>query len=191
MSTHEMIGQQIRDSIAVKNAVLETLIPAIELTGNLLVQALKSGKKVLVCGNGGSAADAQHIAAELTGRFETERHPLPGIALSVDTSALTAIGNDYGFENVFERQVRALGNEGDVLIAISTSGNSPNCIKAIEAAHAKRMGIICLTGRDGGRMAKMAGVSAAIVPSATTSRIQESHLLIYHIWCKMIDEAYR
>ncbi len=148
--------------------------------------ALSSGRKVLVCGNGGSAADAQHFAAELVGRFKKEREGLPALALTTDTSILTAIGNDYGFEMVFERQVKALGNEGDVLVGISTSGNSENVIKALKKAKEKSMKTVVLLGKGGGRM-KGTGDTEIIVPSDDTPRIQEMHGLILHIICGIID----
>lgn len=153
----------------------------------MMIGAIAAGNKVLICGNGGSAADAQHFAAELTGRFEKERRGLPGIALTTDTSALTAIGNDYGFDRVFARQVEALGREGDLLIAISTSGNSPNVLAAIESARAAGMGVIGLTGGDGGKMKDGCDHLVAI-PSRRTARIQEMHITIIHIWCELLDK---
>jgi D-sedoheptulose 7-phosphate isomerase len=153
-----------------------------------MIEAVTAGNKLLICGNGGSAADAQHFAAELTGRFEKERRGLPGIALTTDTSALTAIGNDYGFERVFSRQVEALGREGDLLLAISTSGNSPNVLAAIESAQRLGMGVVGLTGGDGGKMNGLCDHLVAI-PSHRTARIQEMHISIIHIWCELIDEV--
>jgi D-sedoheptulose 7-phosphate isomerase len=145
--------------------------------------------RILVCGNGGSAADAQHFAAELVGRFEEERQALAAIALTTDSSILTAIGNDYGFADVFARQVRALGRSGDVLLAISTSGNSENVIKAIHAAHASDMRVVALTGKGGGKigtMLKMNDIHLS-VPAQRTARIQETHLLLIHCLCDGID----
>ena len=153
------------------------------------VATLKAGGKILLCGNGGSAADAQHIAAELTGRYKTERGALAGIALTTDTSALTAIGNDYGYEFVFSRQLEALGREGDLLIAISTSGNSGNVIKALELACKIGIKTIGLSGRTGGAMNELCELNL-VVPSNDTPRIQEMHIMIGHIICQAIDDAF-
>jgi len=183
-----------------KNLLLQHVEEAIELkrtffvqeAGHIVAQAadmaerLKRGCKVLVCGNGGSAADAQHFAAELAGRYVKERRALAGIALTVDTSALTAIGNDYGFDHVFSRQVEALGRPGDILVGISTSGNSPNVILAVEAAKALGMRTLGLLGRDGGKLKDLVD-DALVVPSKVTARIQEVHLMTYHFWCEAID----
>lgn len=153
------------------------------------VATLKAGGKILLCGNGGSAADAQHIAAELTGRYKTERGALAGIALTTDTSALTAIGNDYGYEFVFSRQLEALGREGDLLIAISTSGNSGNVVKALELARKIGIKTIGLSGRTGGAMNELCELNL-VVPSNDTPRIQEIHIMIGHIICQAIDDAF-
>ena len=153
------------------------------------VATLKAGGKILLCGNGGSAADAQHIAAELTGRYKTERGALTGIALTTDTSALTAIGNDYGYEFVFSRQLEALGREGDLLIAISTSGNSGNVLKALELAQKIGIKTIGLSGRTGGAMNELCELNL-VVPSNDTPRIQEMHIMIGHIICQAIDDAF-
>ena len=153
------------------------------------VATLKAGGKILLCGNGGSAADAQHIAAELTGRYKTERGALAGIALTTDTSALTAIGNDYGYEFVFSRQLEALGREGDLLIAISTSGNSGNVVKALEIARKIGIKTIGLSGRTGGAMNELCELNL-VVPSNDTPRIQEIHIMIGHIICQAIDDAF-
>lgn len=153
------------------------------------VATLKAGGKILLCGNGGSAADAQHIAAELTGRYKTERGALAGIALTTDTSALTAIGNDYGYEFVFSRQLEALGREGDLLIAISTSGNSGNVVKALELARKIGIKTIGLSGRTGGTMNELCELNL-VVPSNDTPRIQEMHIMIGHIICQAIDDAF-
>ena len=153
------------------------------------VATLKAGGKILLCGNGGSAADAQHIAAELTGRYKTERGALAGIALTTDTSALTAIGNDYGYEFVFSRQLEALGREGDLLIAISTSGNSGNVLKALELARKIGIKTIGLSGRTGGAMNELCELNL-VVPSNDTPRIQEMHIMIGHIICQAIDDAF-
>ena len=152
--------------------------------------ALQEGHKILLAGNGGSAADAQHIAAELVGRFETERRSLPAFALTVDSSALTAISNDFGFENVFARQLEGLGTEGDVFIGISTSGNSPNIIKALDVAQRKGLKTIILSGKKGGILRGGSTVEI-IVPSDSTARIQEMHILIGHILCSYIDAKMR
>jgi D-sedoheptulose 7-phosphate isomerase len=167
---------------------LAAIQPQVEAAGTLLADCLKQGGKVMLCGNGGSAADSQHIAAELTGRFINDRAPLAGLALSTDTSALTCIGNDYGFDDVFDRQVRGLGRTGDCLIGLSTSGNSPNVIKAVNSARAMGITTIGLLGRDGGKLAALCQHSV-IVPSKTTARIQEAHIFIGHTWCGLIEQA--
>jgi len=154
----------------------------------IIVDTVKRGGKVLLCGNGGSAADAQHIAAEFVGRYETERRALPAIAFTTDTSALTAIANDYGFERVFARQVEALAAEGDCLIAISTSGNSPNVIAAVMAARQKGCKIIGMTGAKGKKLASLCD-ACLLVPSERTARIQEAHITVAHIWCEIVDET--
>jgi D-sedoheptulose 7-phosphate isomerase len=186
----DIIKSEIQGSIATKQEVLAKLVPDLEKTANILINALKNNNKVLVCGNGGSAADAQHFAAELIVRFETERKALPAIALTTDSSILTAGANDYGIDTLFSRQIEGLGSKGDVLIAISTSGNSPNILKAIEAAKKKGMEVIGLTGRDAGKM-KSLQINNIIIPSQITARIQESHIMAIHIWCKLIDGAFR
>lgn len=155
----------------------------------IIINTLKNGNKILICGNGGSAADSQHFAAELTGRYKTERLPLPAIALSTDTSALSAIGNDYGFEFVFERQVRALAQKGDLIFGISTSGNSANVVNAVNSAHEIGAKSISLLGKDGGKLAKISN-HAIIIPSSDTARIQEMHILIIHTICGAIDKAF-
>jgi D-sedoheptulose 7-phosphate isomerase len=155
---------------------------------DLIAGALRDGRKLLLFGNGGSAADAQHIAAELVGRFLRERKPLPAIALTTDTSALTAIGNDYGFDDVFARQVRALGARGDVAIAISTSGKSPNVLRAVEAAHDGGLKVVALTGGDGGALAKAADVTLRVSASTLSARIQETHILVGHVICELVDQ---
>ncbi|BCD60748.1 MULTISPECIES: D-sedoheptulose 7-phosphate isomerase [unclassified Nitratiruptor] len=155
----------------------------------ICIEALKNQKKIMLCGNGGSAADAQHIAAELVGRFKKERRSLPAIALSTDTSALTAIGNDYGFEQVFARQVEGLAQKGDVLIGISTSGESENVLRAMEEAKRRGCKTIGLLGKDGGRIKDLCD-AAIVVPSSQTPRIQEMHIMIGHILCSLIDESF-
>jgi phosphoheptose isomerase len=183
----QSIESDIRESIATKQAVLAQLVPDIEKTAGILITALRNGNKILTCGNGGSAADAQHFAAELTCKYDGDRKALPGIALSTDTSHLTATGNDYSFDDVFARGVEALGQKDDVLVGITTSGNSPNILKAIDAAKKKGMRVIGLTGKGGGKI-KDLDIHNVIVPSNATARIQESHILIIHSWCKLIDK---
>ncbi|NIK86916.1 D-sedoheptulose 7-phosphate isomerase [Rhizomicrobium palustre] len=177
------------ETIAENFLALREQADQIREAGDLLVGVLKEGNKVLLMGNGGSAADAQHIAAELTGRYVKERVALPGIALTVDTSALTAIGNDYGYEQVFSRQLAALGRPGDVAICISTSGNSANVLRAIDVAKTVGIRTIGLTGAAGGKM-KTACDLCICVPSAVTNNIQEMHIAVGHLWCAMIDEAF-
>lgn len=159
---------------------------AIEAGAELLFETLDAGKKILICGNGGSAADSQHIAAEFVGRYETERMALPAIALTTDTSALTALANDYDFERVFARQVEALAVAGDCLIAISTSGNSPNVISAVMTARKRGCKVLGMTGARGKKLASLSD-SCVLVPSTRTARIQEAHITIAHIWCEMVD----
>ena len=162
---------------------------AIQAAANTLLSTFKHRKKVLICGNGGSAADSQHIAAEFVVRYEKQRRALPAIALTTDTSILTAHPNDFEFETLFSRQIEALGQSGDCLIAISTSGNSGNILEAVKVAKSKGMMTIVMTGHDGGMLAKVAD-QAVIVPSAVTARIQEAHILIAHWWCQLADENF-
>lgn len=168
-------------------ARLDALAPEVQAAGRLMAEALRRGRKIMFCGNGGSAADSQHLAAELTGRFIHDRKPLAAMALSTDSSALTCIGNDYSFAEVFSRQVEGLGQAGDVLVGISTSGRSANVIKAVEAARGRDMQVIGLLGRDGGALEALCDV-AIVVPSPTTARIQEAHILIGHTLCGLIEE---
>jgi D-sedoheptulose 7-phosphate isomerase len=160
----------------------------LERAVELIAGALREGRKLLLFGNGGSAADAQHIAAELVGRFMRERKALPAIALTTDTSALTAISNDYGFDDVFARQVRALGAGGDVALAISTSGRSPNVLRAVEAARDAGIKVVALTGGDGGALAAKADVTLRVSASTLSARIQETHILVGHVICELVDQ---
>jgi D-sedoheptulose 7-phosphate isomerase len=169
--------------VVVKMAALEGEIAS---AGELCANALLHGQRIYLCGNGGSAADAQHIAAELIGRFVNDRRALPAIALTTDTSALTAIGNDYGYDEVFSRQVEGLCREGDVLIAISTSGNSDNVLKAVDTAHRAGASVIGLSGKSGGALDAKADVSL-VVPSDVTARIQEMHIVIGHLICALVE----
>ena len=167
-------------------ASLGQMVPALARAGELLVNTIQAGGRVFICGNGGSAADAQHFAAELTGRFEKERRALPAVALTTDTSALTAIGNDYGFDVIFSRQLEALALPGDLLIGLSTSGNSTNVAKAVDWAKQNGVTTIGLLGRDGGALARLVDLSL-VAPSQRTARIQEVHILILHMLCEVLD----
>ena len=164
----------------------EALSPKIEKAAKLVANAFNNKKKILLAGNGGSSSQASHIAAEFVGRYKLERKGMPAIALTADMAAITAISNDYGFEAVFERQIESLANEGDVLIVLSTSGNSANIIKAVEKAKKMNIHVIALLGKDGGKMKNISNVEI-IVPSNNTPRIQESHLMILHIICELVD----
>lgn len=185
----QRIQQQFFDSADLKYAAAEVLAKPIADAVSALVGSITAGGKVLACGNGGSAADAQHFAAEFVGRFERERPGLAAISLTTDSSILTAIGNDYDFNSIFSKQVQALGAPGDVLLAISTSGNSGNVIAAIEAAHAKEMVVIALTGHKGGRIRELLMETDVLicVPHERTARIQEVHLLTLHCLCDAVD----
>ncbi len=178
-------------SIEVKQAS-RALAPAIAAAGAAMIECLRHGGKVLSCGNGGSAADAQHFSGELLGRFEAERRSLPAVALTTDTSTMTAVANDYDYDRIFARQVEGLGARGDVLLAITTSGNSPNVLRAAEAAQHQDMRVVALTGRDGGALAgALADDDVEIrVPANRTIRIQEVHLLVIHAICDLIDAAF-
>ena len=184
----KIIEDELKENILTKQKLLSECVPTIEKIGDILAEALRSGHKILFCGNGGSAADAQHLAAELVGRFCQERQALPAIALTTDTSILTCLGNDYGYDKVFSRQVEALGRPGDVLVGITTSGNSANVLEAVRSAHTKGMITIALTGRNGGKVSRLVHASL-IVPSSNTQRIQESHITVGHILCSLIEEA--
>lgn len=183
----KIIEQRFLDHLEVAHAVLHSnILSQIEVIAAEIKKALANGNKVLFCGNGGSAADSQHLAAEFVGRFQKERRGLPAIALTVDTSILTAVGNDYGYDKVFVRQVEALAKPGDVLVGISTSGNSANVVQAVELA--KAMGVYCvgMTAAGGGKMAKLCDQCIA-VPAKVTARAQEMHILIGHILCELVD----
>jgi len=175
-------------SAKVRDTFLAECAADLERVIDVVAGALRDGRKLLLFGNGGSAADAQHIAAEFVGRFLRERKPLPAIALTTDTSALTAIGNDYGFDDVFARQVRGLGTRGDVALAISTSGRSPNVLRAVEAAREIGLKVVALTGGDGGALAAAADVTLRVSASTISARIQETHILIGHVICELVDQ---
>lgn len=177
----------LREGAELRIQLAQTLGPTIVDAADLIAECLKAGGKVLLFGNGGSAADAQHLAAEFVGRFVLERSPLPGIALTTDSSILTAVANDYGFDEVFVRQVLALGRPGDVAIGISTSGNSPNVVKAVRVAAERGLRAIGLAGRDGGALAKEVEI-AITVPSTNTARIQECHIAVGHILCELVED---
>lgn len=185
----ERIKLHMVDSAEIKRLAAEQLAPLIAQAGDVMVQCFLAKNKILSCGNGGSAGDAQHFSSEMLNRYERERPGLPAIALTTDTSTLTSIANDYAYTDVFSKQIRALGKAGDVLLAISTSGNSDNIIRAIEAAHEKNMTVVALTGRDGGKIvAQLHPQDIEIrVPAERTARIQEVHLLVIHCLCDMID----
>ena len=189
MELADRIGQHFQDSIAVKQQSLEVLIEPIHRAGEAMVNSLLNNGKILSCGNGGSAGDAQHFSAELLNRFEKERPGLPAMALTTDSSTLTAIANDYSYEEIFSKQVSALGQASDVLLAISTSGNSANVAAAMKAAQDREMLTVVLSGNDGGTMASLLGEQdiEIRVPSKRTARIQEVHLVIIHCLCDFID----
>jgi len=184
----ERIRQIARESLEVKRAFFDANAEAVARAAEMIILSVRAGGKVLVFGNGGSAADAQHIAAELVNRLNYDHPPIPAIALTTDTSILTSIGNDSSFDNVFERQVRALGRKGDVALAISTSGNSPNVLRAVEAAREIGVTTIALAGRDGGKLATLCEL-ALVVNADSTQRIQETHITIAHILCELVEDA--
>ena len=181
------IKAMVNESVETKRLVQENLSAKIEEAAQLIIKALKNNKKILIAGNGGSASQASHIAAEFVGRYKIERKAMPCISLTTDLAAITAIGNDYGFDAIFERQIEALGREGDVFIALSTSGNSKNMVKAVEAARKLNVHVIGLLGKDGGKLKNTSSVEI-IVPSDNTPRIQEAHLMILHIICELVDK---
>ena len=191
MDSVTRVAELFSDSIEIKQRAAEVLCPVVAEVAEALIKCLVEGHKLLVCGNGGSAADAQHFAAEMLNRFEAERPGLPAIALTTDSSTLTSIANDYQFSDVFARQVRALGQSGDVLLAITTSGGSANIVSAIEAAHDRDMPVVLLSGRDGGAaaVALAQGDLEIRVPSDSTARTQEVHILVLHCLCDLIDRS--
>ena len=182
----QTINNELISHLETIKKVIETMPEKLEDASKLVIETLNNGNKLLLCGNGGSAADAQHIAAELTGRYKTERRGLPGIALTTDTSALTAIGNDYGYDRVFDRQVEALANKGDLIIGISTSGNSKNIVSALQLGKELGCKTLGFSGRDGGAMNEVCDINL-VVPSNNTPRIQEMHILFGHTICQIID----
>lgn len=188
IATERAVSQQLLESASVKQQLAQQLAGEIVRAAEMTFQALRAGSTIALCGNGGSAADAQHLAAELVGRFERERRAFSAIALTTDTSILTAVGNDYGFDEVFARQVEALLNEGDVLVAMSTSGSSANCVKAVERAGGMGVHTIGMTGRDGGRLAELCDLCLP-VPHTNTARIQEGHITIGHIVCGIVERG--
>lgn len=187
----DLIKKQLSQSIATMQKVLadDAIHEAVVRAGEITAAAMKDGRKLMVCGNGGSAADAQHLVAEFVSRLTVDRPALRAIALTTDTSILTAIGNDYDYANVFERQVEALGLKGDVLLAISTSGNSKNCVKALKLAREMGVHTVAYTGNDGGAMREHADINV-VVPSDTTMNIQESHLALEHIFCMVVERVF-
>jgi D-sedoheptulose 7-phosphate isomerase len=187
----DRIRAHFEESIEVKQKAMASLAPSIAEAAQVMTETLSRGGKILSCGNGGSAGDSQHFSAELLNRFEMERPGLAAVALTTDTSTLTAIANDYAFNEIFSKQVTALGNAGDCLLAISTSGNSPNVLEAIHATHDKGMQVVALTGNDGGAFRKnlTADDVEICVPSTRTARIQEVHLVIIHCLCDAVDQA--
>lgn len=191
MDSVTRVAELFNDSIETKQRAAEVLCPVVAEVAEALIRCLVEGHKLLVCGNGGSAADAQHFAAEMLNRFEAERPGLPAIALTTDSSTLTSIANDYQFSDVFARQVRALGQSGDVILCITTSGGSANIVSAIEAAHDRDMPVVLLSGRDGGAaaVALAQGDLEIRVPSDSTARTQEVHILVLHCLCDLIDRS--
>lgn len=184
----ERVREIARESIEAKKAFFDSNAENVVRAAELMVSSIRADGKVLIFGNGGSAADAQHIAAELVNRLNYDRPPIAAIALTTDTSILTSIGNDFSFEELFARQVRALGRKGDVALAISTSGNSPNVLRAVDAARELGVTTIALAGRDGGKLASAADL-ALVVESSATQRIQETHITIAHILCELVEDA--
>lgn len=190
INLNERVRQHFNDSIQTKMLAVDHLAEQIVAAGKAMAQCLLNNNKILSCGNGGSAGDSQHFSAELLNRFETERPSLPAIALTTDTSAITSIANDYSFNEIFSKQIKALGQPGDILLAISTSGNSRNVIEAIKAAHDRNLIVVALTGRDGGEITTVLHERdiEIRVPTQNTARIQETHLVIIHCFCDLIDQ---
>ena len=183
----DLLSNSLQEHLKTIQQLLQSSLPKIEESGRLICDALTAGNKILVCGNGGSAADAQHIAAELIGFYESQRRSWPAIAITTDTSALTAVSNDLGFEHVFARQVAGLAQPGDVLIAITTSGKSRNVLRAVEAAREHGCKTIGLVGASAETLASLCDVVVS-VPASRTSRIQEAHITIGHLWCELVDQ---
>ncbi len=184
----DLVIKTVKDSIEAKELFFnEENISLVLRSAEAIVESFNSGGKLLIAGNGGSASDAQHMAAEFVNRFEIERPPLPALALTTDTSNITSIGNDYSFDEIFSKQIKALGRSGDIFIAISTSGNSPNIIKAVEAAREIGIKVIGLTGKGGGELAPLSDILLN-VETETTARIQEVHITVIHILCSLVDE---
>jgi D-sedoheptulose 7-phosphate isomerase len=184
---NNLLSNSLQEHLDTIQKLLQSSLPKIEESGKMICDALTRGNKILICGNGGSAADAQHIAAELVGYYENQRRSWPAIALTTDTSALTAVSNDLGFENVFARQVAGLAQAGDVLIAITTSGKSKNVLRAVEQAKERGCQIIALVGASAEILAPLCDIVVA-VPASRTSRIQEAHITIGHLWCEIVDQ---
>jgi D-sedoheptulose 7-phosphate isomerase len=184
---NNLLSNSLQEHLDTIQKLLQSSLPKIEESGKMICDALTRGNKILICGNGGSAADAQHIAAELVGYYENQRRSWPAIALTTDTSALTAVSNDLGFENVFARQVAGLAQAGDVLIAITTSGKSKNVLRAVEQAKERGCQIIALVGASAEKLAPLCDIVVA-VPASRTSRIQEAHITIGHLWCEIVDQ---
>lgn len=189
MNLAEHVQNIFADSVNIKSLLAKTLAPRVVEAGQMLVTSIRSGGKILTCGNGGSACDAMHFTTELVNRFVIERNPLPAITLNADMAVLTAVSNDYSYNDIFSKQIKALGKRGDVLLCISTSGNSPNIVRAIGKAHECGLQVVALTGRDGGDMANAleAGDIEIRVPGKVTPRIQEVHILVIHCLCDLID----
>ncbi len=191
MDAHDRVTQLFYDSIRTKQEAVDAIAPAVVRAGDAMAQALQAGHKILTCGNGGSAGDAQHFSSELLNRFERDRPGLPAVALTTDTSTLTSVANDYSYEEVFARSIRALGQPGDILLAISTSGGSGNIVRARHAAAERGIRTVALTGRDGGALARSLSADdrEIRVPAERTARIQEVHLVVMHCLCDLIDRA--
>ena len=188
VNNQSLLVRSLEEHLDCLKTLLNTQLEEIQQTGDVICQTLLAGNKILLCGNGGSAADAQHIAAELVGRYERARQAFPAIALTTDTSALTALSNDFGYEEVFSRQVLAHARKGDLLIAISTSGRSASIVRAVQTAKELGCQTLALTGGDGGELAPLCD-HRLIVTAARTSRIQEAHITIAHLWCEMVDQS--